>query len=48
LLLGTHFFHPQERDGTRALLIDGRRRVAAFRSHHGEVEAYAEDPLRDV
>jgi O-antigen/teichoic acid export membrane protein len=48
LLLGTHFFHPHERDGARALLADGRRRVAAFRARHGEIEAYAEDPLRDV
>ena len=48
LLLGTHFFHPHEREGARALLADGRRRVTAFRARHGEVEAYAEDPLRDV
>jgi O-antigen/teichoic acid export membrane protein len=48
LLLGTHFFHPHEREGARALLADGRRRVAAFRARHGEIEAYAEDPLRDV
>jgi O-antigen/teichoic acid export membrane protein len=47
-LLGTHFFHPHERDGARALVLDGRRRVGAFRARHGEVEAYAEDPLRDV
>ena len=32
----------------RALLADARRRVAAFRARHGEVEAYAEDPLRDI
>ena len=44
----THFFHPHERDGVTALIADGRRRVAAFRAGHGEVEAYAEDPLRDV
>ena len=31
-----------------ALVADGRRRVAAFRAGHGEVEAYAEDPLRDL
>jgi O-antigen/teichoic acid export membrane protein len=48
LLLGTHFFHPHEREGARALFADGRRRVAAFRARHGEIEAYAEDPLRDV
>jgi O-antigen/teichoic acid export membrane protein len=48
LLLGTRFFHPRERQGATALIVDGRRRVRAFRSRHGEVEAYAEDPLRDV
>jgi O-antigen/teichoic acid export membrane protein len=48
LLLGTHFFHPHEWDGAKALVSDGRRRVAAFRGRHGEVEAYAEDPLRDL
>ena len=48
LLLLTRFFHPHERDGVRALLTDGRRRVAAFRAGHGDVEAYAEDPLRDL
>jgi O-antigen/teichoic acid export membrane protein len=47
-LLATRFFHPHERDGVRALLADGRRRVGAFRARHGDVEAYAEDPLRDV
>jgi O-antigen/teichoic acid export membrane protein len=47
-LLASRFFHPHERDGALALLTDGRRRVAAFRAGHGEVEAYAEDPLRDV
>jgi O-antigen/teichoic acid export membrane protein len=48
LLAGTHFFHDHERQQARALVVDGRRRVAAFRGRHGEVEAYAEDPLRDV
>jgi O-antigen/teichoic acid export membrane protein len=47
-LLATRFFHPQERAEARRLLADGRRRVAAFRAGHGEVEAYAEDPLRDL
>ena len=47
-LLLTRFFHPHERDGVRALVVDGHRRVAAFRARHGEVEAYAEDPLRDL
>jgi O-antigen/teichoic acid export membrane protein len=48
LLFGTHFFHPHELSGARALLAEGRRRAAAFRAGHGDVEAYAEDPLRDV
>jgi O-antigen/teichoic acid export membrane protein len=47
-LLLTRFFHPHEWAGARALLADGRRRVSAFRAGHGDVEAYAEDPLRDV
>ncbi|MCW3057289.1 MAG: polysaccharide biosynthesis protein [Solirubrobacterales bacterium] len=48
LLLLTRFLHPHEIEGARALVADGRRRVAAFRAGHGDVEAYAEDPLRDV
>ena len=48
LLLLTRFFDADERAQTRALLADGRRRVAAFRAGHGDVEAYAEDPLRDL
>lgn len=48
LLLLTRFFHEHEREQVRALVADGRRRVGAFRSRHGDVEAYAEDPLRDV
>jgi hypothetical protein len=48
LLLGTHFFHPHEWVQAKALVADGRRRVAKFRAGHGEVEAYAEDPLRDL
>jgi O-antigen/teichoic acid export membrane protein len=47
-LLLTRFFQPHERDGVRALIADGRRRVSAFRARHGDVEAYAEDPLRDL
>jgi O-antigen/teichoic acid export membrane protein len=47
-LLLTRFFHPHELAGARSLLADGRRRVAAFRARHGEVEAYAEDPLKDL
>jgi O-antigen/teichoic acid export membrane protein len=48
LLLLTRFFHPHERAQAAAVAVDGRRRVAAFRLRHGDVEAYAEDPLRDI
>ncbi len=47
-LLLTRFFHPHERAQARALVGDAHRRVRAFRAKHGEVEAYAEDPLRDI
>lgn len=47
-LLVTRFFHAHERAQARALVADGRRRVAAFRAGHGDVEAYAEDPLREI
>jgi O-antigen/teichoic acid export membrane protein len=48
LLALTRFFHPYERGQAKALLLDGRRRIAAFRAGHGDVEVYAEDPLRDL
>jgi O-antigen/teichoic acid export membrane protein len=48
LLLLTRFVAPHERAQARALVADGRKRVAAFRAGHGDVEAYAEDPLKDV
>jgi O-antigen/teichoic acid export membrane protein len=48
LLLATRFFAPHEREQARALVVDARRRVAAFRAGGGDVEAYAEDPLRDI
>jgi O-antigen/teichoic acid export membrane protein len=48
LLLLTRFFAPHERDQARALASDARGRVAAFRAGHGDLEAYAEDPLRDI
>jgi hypothetical protein len=48
LLLLTRFFAANERSQARALLADGRRRVAAFRAGHGDAEAYAEDPLKDL
>jgi len=47
-LLLTRFFHPHELAQARALVADARRRVVAFRAGHGELEAYAEDPLRDI
>ena len=47
-LLLTRFFEPHELAGARALLVDARRRVVDFRASHGDLEAYAEDPLRDV
>jgi O-antigen/teichoic acid export membrane protein len=48
LLLATRFVAPHERAQARALASDGRRRIAAFRAGHGDVEAYAEDPLKDI
>jgi len=48
LLALTRFFRPHERAQARALVDDARRRVAAFRAGHGDLEAYAEDPLRDL
>jgi len=48
LLLLTRFFGREERTQARALVADGRRRVAAFRGGHGEIEEYAEDPLKDL
>jgi hypothetical protein len=48
LLLATRFFAPDEREQARSLVRDARARVAAFRAGGGEVEAYAEDPLRDI
>ncbi len=48
LLLVTRFFGSNEREQARTIVLDGRRRVAAFRGSHGDVEAYAEDPLRDI
>ena len=48
LLLLTRFFAPNEREQARTLVLDGRRRVTAFRRGQGDVEAYAEDSLRDI
>ncbi len=48
LLLATRFVAPHERAQIRVLWVEGRRRVARFRAGHGDVEAYAEDPLKDI
>jgi O-antigen/teichoic acid export membrane protein len=48
LLLATRFFAPDERAQARSIAIDARRRIASFRARHGDVEAYAEDPLKDI
>jgi hypothetical protein len=48
LLLVTRFFADDERAQARMLVVDARKRVAVFRAGHGDVEAYAEDPLRDI
>jgi O-antigen/teichoic acid export membrane protein len=48
LLVLTRFFDVDERIQARALLADASRRVIAFRARHGDVEEYAEDPLRDL
>ncbi len=48
LLLLTRFFHPHERAQAKTLVLDAHRRVRAFRAGHGDVEAYAEDPFRDI
>jgi O-antigen/teichoic acid export membrane protein len=48
LLLLTRFFDADERVQARALVADASRRVVAFRTRHGDVEEYAEDPLRDL
>jgi len=47
-LLLTGFLHPHEITGAKTLFAEGRGRIAAFRAGHGDVEAYAEDPLRDI
>jgi O-antigen/teichoic acid export membrane protein len=47
-LLLTRFFHPHEHAQARSLVADARERVAAFRAGHGEVEEYADDPLKDL
>jgi len=46
-LLLTRFFEPRELEGARAVLAEARRHVVDFRSGHGDLEAYSEDPLRE-
>jgi O-antigen/teichoic acid export membrane protein len=48
LLLLTRFFSSQERAGAGAMLAQARRRLAASRTPAAQLEAYAEDPLRDL
>ena len=47
-LVATRFFSPSERAQTRAAAAEMRRRIARFRAAGGDVEVYAEDPLRDI
>jgi O-antigen/teichoic acid export membrane protein len=48
LLALTRFFSSQERAGAGAMLAEARRGIAAARTPATELEAYAEDPLRDL
>jgi O-antigen/teichoic acid export membrane protein len=48
LLMTGGFFAEAERAQARVLLADMRSRIAVFRAGRGDVEAYAEDPLRDL
>ncbi len=48
LLALVRFFPAREREQARILLGEGRKRIAAFRARGGDVEAYVEDPLRDI
>jgi O-antigen/teichoic acid export membrane protein len=48
LLWVTRFVTPGERAHAGELLAEARRRAVAWRARGGEIEAYAEDPLRDV
>jgi O-antigen/teichoic acid export membrane protein len=43
----TRFFRPHELAQARSLLAQARRRAAVFRAR-GEIEAYVEDPLKEV
>ena len=48
LLLLTRFFDAGERAQARALLADLRARMTLYRTRRAELQAYAEDPLRDL
>ncbi|HEX5224854.1 MAG TPA: lipopolysaccharide biosynthesis protein [Solirubrobacteraceae bacterium] len=48
LLVLTRFVSAREREQLARLWREGRSRAAAFRARGGEIEAYAEDPLRDI
>ena len=48
LLLGTRFFAPHEWDQARALVTDGRRRVAAFRARAARSRSTRRTPTRSV
>ncbi len=48
LLIATGFVAAREREQAQALVRDAHARVRAFRAGPGPVEAYAEDPLRDI
>jgi O-antigen/teichoic acid export membrane protein len=47
-LLATRFFHPHELSEARRLARELGGYARSFRARHGDVEAYAEDPLRDI
>jgi O-antigen/teichoic acid export membrane protein len=47
-LLLTRFFQPHELSQARRLVRELRRYVLSWRARHGDIEAYVEDPLRDV
>ncbi len=48
VLTALRFFSASERAQARGLLADARVRVAAFRAQGGDVEEFAEDPLKDI
>jgi O-antigen/teichoic acid export membrane protein len=47
-LLAGRFFSAEERVQARSMLRDLRRRIALFRAGGGDIEVFAEDPLRDI